>query len=139
LMPAGSNLPAGGQEQLASCANFVQVSRAACRVCPTSVKRKNDDFSQKRSFRGVVGKYSGKRRLIDSFHLSSMFLLAKESAMGNVIGTRAPSRSQWRERGTAQIESEKGIMKKFLTTGVLALTLAAISTQTASAWINSKF
>lgn len=35
--------------------------------------------------------------------------------------------------------SEKGIMKKILTTGILALAVAALYAQTADAWINSKF
>jgi hypothetical protein len=41
--------------------------------------------------------------------------------------------------GAQEPESEKGIMKKFLTMGALALTLAAICVAPAPAWLNWKF
>lgn len=60
--------------------------------------------------------------------------------MGNAIGTRALKFVLKGEDGrTVPNESEKGNMKKLLTSGVLALTLAALSTQSAMAWVNSKF
>jgi hypothetical protein len=44
--------------------------------------------------------------------------------------------SRAREKTT---QCEKGIMKKFLAMSVLALSVAALSQQSASAWVNTKF
>ena len=59
--------------------------------------------------------------------------------MGNVIGTCAPTSSQGENGSTRKTESEKGIMKKFITMGALALALAAVTSAPAPAWLNWKF
>jgi hypothetical protein len=104
-------------------------------------KAQNATLIKNNIFVNFLGRALGAVALIALHRFFVIILLAKKSVMGNVISAPATTqRSQGENEGqVCDQQNEKGIMKKFLSMSALALTVAALSTQEAPAWINSKF
>src|SRR5262249_370664 len=76
----------------------------------------------------------------DSLTPSAAFRVAPRPGIGNAcLSVHEPAHRGDAARASDPICCEKGTMKKFLLMGVLALTLAALSQQSASAWVHWKF
>ena len=115
---------------------FTKVAVGLCRRCLAITRRQSDDFNQKDRFDRLCNHATAQVFFSSSFTRNSWPGNAPWAMLLVPVHQRV---LKGEDGSTRKPESEKGIMKKFLTMGALALALTAVYSAPAPAWLNWKF